>query len=94
MKKLKFVFEAMDKGIKARLIFSVLIVAIYVMLDLLKPLLFSFIIDNVIDLQPVKGWLLSFANLFGGVTHLRENLWIGSLIVLIGSISYGLFIFV
>ena len=94
MKKLSFVWQAMDKGIKARLILSVFIVAIYGMLNLLNPLLFSFIIDNVIDLQPVSGWLLSFANLFGGVQHLRNNLWIGSLIVLFGSIAYGLFIFV
>ncbi len=66
----------------------------YVVFNLLNPLVFSFVIDNIIDQQPIKNPLIS--NLIiklGGVSYLRSNLWITALFIIIIFLFIGTFLY-
>jgi ATP-binding cassette, subfamily B, bacterial len=68
------------------------IVIVYVSLTLIAPLLFAFLIDNVINLEPITAsWLIWYSNLFGGVDRIRLNLWLAALmIILVNLIIFAL----
>lgn len=72
------------RGNKWRVGAIVAVVLIYVVLNLLGPLVFSFLIDNVIHLEPITNSAMTwFSNWLGGVDVLRNNLWIGALLILV-----------
>ena len=81
MKKFKFIYDLLP-GLK-RYLFGIIIVnIIFVTMSLLSPLLVSFLKDNVIDLQPITNPILEkIGTLLGGVTHIRENLWLTAVLV-------------
>jgi len=56
---------------------------IYVGLTLLSPILFEFLIDNVIKGDPLNNPLMSwYSGIFGGVDLIRKNLWLGALMII------------
>lgn len=61
----------------------IVLVCVYAFLNLCSPLLFSFMIDNVIHQQPaanpVLAWLLES---LGGAQYLQRNLWMGAAAIL------------
>lgn len=78
-------------GLRLRMLSLFGIVITYVSLTLITPLLFAFLIDNVINLEPISStWLVFYSNLFGGVERIRTNLWLAALMI----ISVNLIIFV
>ncbi|MDD6467818.1 MAG: ABC transporter ATP-binding protein [Erysipelotrichaceae bacterium] len=94
MKNIRFIWGLMDKvRWKQLLIFGV--VAIYVLINLVSPLIFSFLIDNVINQEPItQPLLLLLANLVGSVDVIRENLWIGALLIVGLNMILGYVIFI
>ena len=94
MKNFKFIWGLMEKvRIKQILIFFV--VALYVLTNLVSPLLFSFLIDNVVNNEPITNpFFQAFVRLFGSVEYLRDNLWIGALFVIAINILMGIVIFI
>lgn len=79
------------KGLRLRLVSLIGIVIAYVSLTLISPLLFAFLIDNVINQEPITSyWLIQYSNLFGGVNQIRDNLWLAALMI----IAVNLVIFV
>lgn len=83
MKKLRFIWKYLEHN-RMRMAAMIVIVLIYAFLNLCSPLLFSFMIDNVIHMEPpaspVLAWLLEF---LGGAETLQRNLWIGALAILL-----------
>lgn len=95
MKYLRFLWGMGDGKTHAKQILLIFVVMGYVALGLLVPLFFSFMIDNVINLEPIDNPVLAwYAEAVGGVERLRENLWIGSLTIVLASLAYGLLMFV
>ncbi len=79
------------KGLRLRMLSLFGIVISYVSLTLISPLLFAFLIDNVINLEPItSNWLIWYSNLFGGVDRIRTHLWLAALMI----IAVNLIIFV
>lgn len=57
-------------------------VVLYVTGMLLAPLIVSYMVDNIIHGLPIEeAWVLNVVNWLGGVEYLRENLWIGGILV-------------
>jgi len=70
------------KGLRLKLFLLTIVVISYVGLTLISPLLFSFLIDNVINGLPIReDWLVVYSGLFGGVDAIRSNLWLGALMI-------------
>ncbi len=65
-------------------VFSILMnVALYVTGMLCAPLIVSYMVDNIIHGLPLEeAWAENIVQLLGGVEYLRNNLWIGGLMVL------------
>jgi len=93
MKKFKFIWELMPK-VKIKQILVFFVVSMYVVLTLLSPLLFSFLIDNVINGDTITNpiWV-KISELAGGVDFLRDNLWIGAVAVVVIGVGLGLCVF-
>ena len=87
MKELKFIIQY-SKPYSYK-VFSILFdVILYVSGLLMAPLILSYMIDNVINGIPLEdGLAKDFINLIGGVEFLRENLWVGGVLVIA---AYGL----
>ena len=67
---------------------------IYVSMNLLQPILFGFIIDNVVNQEPITNGIMNvLAEAFGGVGFIRNNLWVGALLILLTSVIGALMIF-
>ena len=82
------------KGNRLYLVFMILLGVIAVFFSLLHPLVFSFFIDNVIDLQPITNSIVNnLVNCIGGVNTIREHLWIAGLVIVIVYILSGLSLF-
>lgn len=82
MKKFKYLHSVIKDNYFKLLILTLTTIG-YVVLVLLQPIIIGFIIDNVINLEPINNnYLNILANLFNGVEYIRENLWIGALIIL------------
>jgi len=72
------------KGLRLRMVSLIGIVITYVSLTLIAPLLFAFLIDNVINLEPITAsWLIWYSDLFGGVDRIRLNLWLAALMIIL-----------
>ncbi len=83
MRKIRFLIAELE-GNRLRVIAMIAAVIMYAFLNLCSPLLFSFMIDNVIDRQPVTSpFLAALCERLGGVEVLRDNLWIGAVAILI-----------
>ena len=66
----------------------------YVVFSLLSPLIFSFMIDQIIDLQPITNRIVQdLVNSLGGVDYVRNNLWIGAILILVIYLFIGVSIF-
>ncbi len=82
MKQIRFINRYLGQY-RSYLFFVLLIVVIYSFLNLCTPLIFSFVIDNVIDLQPIDNGVFQwFVDVVGGIEVIRSNLWIGGAMVL------------
>ena len=79
------------KGLRLRMASLFVVVISYVSLTLISPLLFAFLIDNVINGATIDAsWLVWYSNLFGGVDTIRNHLWLAALMI----IGVNLIIFV
>lgn len=93
MTRFKFIFEHFKKY---RFIFisSVLASIIYAILGLLTSLIFSFVIDNLIQGLPVTNPFLSFfSELLGGVDYLSHNIWVVAIVLIIMYAIHALMMF-
>ena len=82
IKKMKFLLTFME-GQKLKFLALMGVVLIYVGLTLLSPILFEFLIDNVIKGDPLNNPLMSwYSGIFGGVDLIRKNLWLGALMII------------
>ena len=71
-----------------------LIVIIYTFGNLFSPLMFSFIIDNLIEGKQITSPIFLFlTNNLGGVEYLRNNLWLAAIVLVLVNVVVGLFIF-
>lgn len=90
MKQLTFIFEKLE-GNRLRMLGMFISVIIFVGATLMSPLLFSFLIDHVIQLEPMSNPIhITLARLFGGVDYLRNHLWVGGLLFLAISLISGI----
>ena len=82
MKKLKFILDYAKPDDK-RIIAIFFDVAIYALAMLVSPLILSIMVDNVIQGIPADNQMITaILQRLGGDAHLRNNLWIGSLLML------------
>lgn len=82
------------KGYLPQLFIIVFCVIFYVVLMLLSPLIFRFIIDHLIQQLPISNpFLLWCTDLLGGVEYLRNNLWVGFLVIIFLNVFIGIFNF-
>ena len=71
-----------------------LIVIIYTFGYLFSPLMFSFIIDNLIEGKQITSPIFLFlTNNLGGVDYLRNNLWLAAIVLVLVNVVVGLCIF-
>lgn len=91
LKKLSFLLTFME-GQKLKFLALMGVVLVYVGLSLLSPILFQFLIDNVIKQDPLNNPLMAwYSSLFGGVDLIRKNLWLGALmIIMVNLLTLGL----
>lgn len=93
MGKIAFIRKMLGQN-KGKLLLAIIVIMIYTSLMLVSPLLFSFMIDNVINLLPIDNPVLKgFSDLLGGVETIRNNLWIGALMVIGVNVLIGLFFY-
>lgn len=82
LKKMQFLLTFME-GQKLKFLALMGVVLIYVGLTLLSPILFQFLIDNVIKGDPLHNPLMQwYSGVFGGVDLIRKNLWLGALMII------------
>ncbi len=82
MKVLNFLNQYLDNH-RWRLIVIVFVVLIYTFLNLCTPIVFSYFIDNVINLDPINNSFFAyFTESVGGIEYVRNNLWIGAVLLL------------
>ncbi|MBQ1305263.1 MAG: ABC transporter ATP-binding protein [Erysipelotrichales bacterium] len=95
MKNLKFLWNNASGSVRLRQILLIFIVMGYVLLGLVSPLLFSFMIDNVIDNAPITNPIVkTLAGWIGGVSFIRGHLWVGSAVLLGVSVLYAVLVFI
>lgn len=91
--KLHFLYKMLDRDCY-KLIVLVLFTIIFVTLTLYQPIVFGFLIDNVVNRQPISSTSLAYlADLFGGIEFIRNNLWIGAIIIILINVFSGLMMF-
>ncbi len=91
--KLGFLNEMLTKE-RYKLIVLILFTILFVTLTLYQPIVFGFLIDNVVNRQPIKSASLNFlAEFFGGIEFIRVNLWIGAIIIITINLFSGLMMF-
>ncbi|MDO9593246.1 MAG: hypothetical protein Q7I98_08715, partial [Erysipelotrichaceae bacterium] len=89
MEQFKFIWQKLQYN-RLKMVAMIVAVIFYVSLMLLSPLFFSFFVDNVIGNNEVTHPVVRiFSDLFGGVNNLRENLWIGGVIIIVISAFTG-----
>ncbi len=78
-----------------RLVVIVIVVLVYTFLNLCTPIIFSYFIDNVINLEPINNTFLSWLTTqMGGISFVRENLWIGAVMLLTLSVFISICLFI
>ncbi|MGB7595165.1 MAG: ABC transporter ATP-binding protein [Erysipelotrichaceae bacterium] len=93
MKQGKFIWRFL-KGNRLKSFGILVVVLFYVSMTLIAPLLFSFLIDNVINLKPLTNPLLiAFSQALGGVLYIRSHIGIGALIVVLVNLLIGFFMY-
>jgi ATP-binding cassette subfamily B protein len=93
MKQFKFIWRFL-KGNRLKSFAILVVVLFYVSMSLIAPLLFGFLIDNVINLKPLTNPLLiTLASSLGGVLYIRAHMWIGALIVVLVNLLIGFFMY-
>jgi ATP-binding cassette, subfamily B, bacterial len=93
MKQGKFIWRFL-KGNRLKSFGILVVVLLYVSMTLIAPLLFSFLIDNVINLKPLTNPLLiAFSQALGGVLYIRSHIGIGALIVVLVNLLIGFFMY-
>lgn len=94
MKSLKFM-NRFSKGYRGLLGVMVVCTAIHASLSLVLPLIVSFFIDDVLTgTATMNFWQQALVNLFGGQENLKNNLWVGAILVMIVALAMGLNIWV
>lgn len=92
--KLNFLIDMLGKEI-FNLLALLIVTLFYVLFVLLKPIIFGFLIDNIVNRQPIASKLLEkIATLIGGVEYIRQNLWIGAFLIITLTIFSALMIFI
>lgn len=90
MKKWKFLYRYLKDDL-FRIGMLVIVVIVYVLFFLATPLVYGFMIDNVIGTEPVTNVFFQwYASLFGGISVLKEQLWITSLLLVMMSLITGI----
>lgn len=93
MQTMRFISRYLEHN-RWRLIGIIVIVACYAFLNLCSPLIFSFFIDNVINLEPITNPVLNhFVSSLGGINWLQNNLWVGAVAVILVNLLICLCIF-
>lgn len=91
--RIKFLIEMLDKEIY-KLFALVVFTLLYVGLVLLQPMIFGFLIDNVVNRETITSpILINVATSLGGIEFIRQNLWIGALVIIGVSLLSGVMIF-
>lgn len=86
MKKIKFIFKY-AKPFEKQVIFIFFDVMCYAFFILLAPLIVSYMIDNIIQGVPVdNAFVATIIEALGGTQYIRDNLWIGSILIVL---AYG-----
>ncbi|TFG82750.1 MAG: hypothetical protein E4G74_02235, partial [Erysipelotrichales bacterium] len=74
MKQFKFIWRFL-KGNRLKSFGILVVVMFYVSMTLIAPLLFGFLIDNVINLKPLTNpVLIAFSSMLGGVPYIRTHI--------------------
>ena len=82
-KKLRFVFDHM-KGYRIAFLILAFAVVLFSFLNLFQSLVFSFVIDNVINSEPVTNVFLKLmTQMLGGMEYLRGHLYVVAVFLLI-----------
>lgn len=82
MQTLRFINQYLQHN-RLRLAGIFIVVACYAFLNLCSPLIFSFFIDNVINSEPIDNPIIfNLVSSIGGIKWLKENLWVGGLLVI------------
>lgn len=93
MKQAKFVWRFLH-GNRLKTLGIILVVLLYVSMTLISPLLFSFLIDNVINLNPITNpFMIAVSEALGGVLTIRGNLGIGAVLLVLIQLLIGMFIY-
>ncbi|HAM63207.1 MAG: multidrug ABC transporter [Firmicutes bacterium GWF2_51_9] len=93
MKQAKFVWRFLY-GNRLKTLGIILVVLLYVSMTLISPLLFSFLIDNVINLNPITNpFMIAISEALGGVLAIRGNLGIGAALLVLIQLLIGMFIY-
>jgi ATP-binding cassette subfamily B protein len=72
------------KGQRVRLLLVITATLVYVLLDKLYSLIFSFVIDDVIPGKEASGTFnVLISNIFGGVEYIRSHLWLMALLIVV-----------
>ncbi len=89
MKNINFIWNYI-KPYRYQLLLIILDVAVYAFFMLAAPLLISWTVDNIIQGVPFDHPLMNqLVNTLGGYDFLRNNLWIGSLAIIIAYLFVG-----
>ncbi len=82
MKKIRFIFDHI-KGLRGMFLLLAAVTVIFSFLNLFQSLVFSFVIDNVIDGKVIENvFLKGMSGLLGGVEYLRTHLHVVALFLL------------
>jgi len=98
MKKLRILWNFM-KGNRSLYVFSILAVGAAIFLRFAWPLVLRVTIDSIIGTKPIEtsGWLqplfTEIFNFLGGKTVLEKSLWMCSIILILLTLSRGIFLF-
>jgi len=93
MKKMKFIYELLP-NLKRYVLVIIVANLIFASLSLLSPLLVSFLVDNIIELKPIENrFLLMFSQLLGGVSYIRNNLWITAVVLIVVNVFICIAVF-
>ena len=75
MHRIKFINKHLE-NYRLHLLFVITVTILYAGINLIASLVFSFVIDNIIDSKPISNRMIGFlASIMGGVDDLKNNLW-------------------
>lgn len=93
MKNIRFIWK-FAKPHEKSMVLMILYVAIYAFFMLAAPLIISYMVDYIIQGKlPDSGIVKTVIIGLGGIYFLRENLWIGSLLIIVCYVGIGIAIY-